>query len=246
MPTQSGILVGHQDFTSLASPNASFIYQIYHELLDRPVDGPALAYWSGLLNAGATRGQVLQQIESTPEYEILQVNSLFETYLHRPVDPGGLSFSLQLLNKPHMQQPGISPLDQLRTIILSSAEYLQVQGILNTGNGIQKSSTDAFTNNSMFVAALYQSLLGRAVDAGGQAFFSTELSRGIARATVVQQILASSEAKQQLVQGYYQSYLDRAADPGGLNAFASALAQGVNEKNVIQAILASDEFFSSL
>lgn len=228
VPLQSGLTIGGQDFTTLASPNATFVFEIYQQLLHRPVDGGGLVYWSGVLNSGVPRAQVLQLIEGTREYQTIQINDLYETYLNRAVDAGGLAYSLQLLNSP-----GVNALDQLRTVILTSSEYLRVQGVQSRGN-------------DSFVAALYQSLLGRTMDAGGQAFFVGELDNKVARATVVQQLVASAEAKQLLVKGYYQTYLDRSADLGGLTGFSTALQQGVKESSVIQAILASDEYFRNL
>ncbi len=50
-----------------AANNASFLSTVYHETLGRDIDVGGLSYWSGVLNAGYSRGDVFISIEHAPE-----------------------------------------------------------------------------------------------------------------------------------------------------------------------------------
>src|SRR5207244_12701714 len=68
-----------------------------------------------------------------------------------------------------------------------------------------------------FLQSLYKSLLGRDLDAAGTAFFTGELSHGIDRTTVAEQIATSHEADRYVIRGIYKEELGRAVDPSGLD-----------------------------
>ncbi len=75
------------------TPNERFISEVYRDLLGRPVDAGGLATWSGLLDQGVSRLQVVTLIEHDPGH----TNSLGSEVtaackailLHRDPDPGG-------------------------------------------------------------------------------------------------------------------------------------------------------------
>ena len=97
--------------------------------------------------------------------------------------------------------------------------------------------------NTGFLAALYQDLLGRSVDAAGSLFFGTALANGTPRTQVIQLILQSQEFDQVLVKGFYSRFLQRPGDMGGVSFFANQLQQGMPESSVLAAIIGSEEFF---
>ncbi len=53
--------------------------------------------WSSLLDQGGTPGQVVQAISTSIVYRTLVVNNLYQQYLKRAPEPGGLSSSLAFL-----------------------------------------------------------------------------------------------------------------------------------------------------
>jgi hypothetical protein len=96
--------------------------------------------------------------------------------------------------------------------------------------------------NDGFLNALYQDVLGRAIDPSGQATFTQELASGVTRTQVATEIFSSTEYRQRLVQSYYQSFLHRPADPSGVNGFVQALQAGSTDEEVIASIIGSQEY----
>src|SRR5262249_27733151 len=71
--------------------NQRFVNQVFLDLLGRTVDPMGLAVFTAQLNAGATRTQIVRQIESSDEFRTVVVQQLFQKLLHRAADPGGLN-----------------------------------------------------------------------------------------------------------------------------------------------------------
>jgi hypothetical protein len=61
--------VASQEFTSLYGDlnDTDFVSQLYQNVLGRAADSSGLAYWTGLLASGTTRGQVLIGFSQSPE-----------------------------------------------------------------------------------------------------------------------------------------------------------------------------------
>jgi hypothetical protein len=101
--------------------------------------------------------------------------------------------------------------------------------------------------NEAFVAALYQDILGRTADAGGQAHFVSRLQSGGSRGSVIGDLLASEERSRLLVQAAYNQALDRTADAAGLNSYASQLRAGtITMSTLLANLYGSDEFLLKL
>jgi hypothetical protein len=199
-----------------------FISEVYHDLLNRPVDANGLAFWTTALNQGASLAQVVQGIENSTEYQVIEVQALYQKYLHRAADPGGLSGGVNSLKAG-------GTLEQLAAAIAASPEYFQ---------------TRSNSNNDGFLNALYADALGRAVDSGGRATWDQDLASGATRAQVAAAILATTEYHQVLVQSYYGHFLDRRADSNGLSTFAQDLDNGLRDEQVLAAIVGSNEYFN--
>jgi len=199
-----------------------FIAEVYHDLLGRPVDLNGLAFWTAALDQGASLAQVVQGIENSTEYRVIEVQALYQKYLHRAADPGGLSQAVNSLSTG-------GTLEQLAAAIVASPEYFQTRGN---------------SNNDGFLMALYADALGRAVDSGGRATWDQDLANGATRAQVAAAILATTEYHQVLVQSYYARFLDRRADSSGLTTFAQDLANGLRDEQVLAAIIGSNEYFN--
>jgi uncharacterized delta-60 repeat protein len=204
--------------------NELYVMQLYQQLLQRSADSGGLAYWSGLLDQGASRTQVALDIEQSQECRQDEVQALYAHYLFRNADASGLAAFTNLLTQG-------GTLEQAAAGIVASPEYFQVRG-----GG----------TNAGFLSALYQDALGRAIDPSGQAFFGNQLAAGASRGQVASAIFASAEYRQDIVQGYYLSILGRSADKTGLAIFTSTLAGGKSDEEVIADIFGSDEFFANL
>jgi hypothetical protein len=77
-----------------------FVAQVYLDLLHRQVDGGALAFWSGLVDRGwLSHTQLGQIIEGSGEYRAAEVQAIYQTYLGRAADGGGLSVFVSYLGR---------------------------------------------------------------------------------------------------------------------------------------------------
>jgi uncharacterized delta-60 repeat protein len=206
-----------------ADPNEAFVSQLYLDLLRRPAEEAGLAFWSGLLLQGASRGQIVTGVEGSLEYRLLEVETIFQRLLHRSADPTGSTVFADYLARG-------ATVEQLETAVLASPEYFNMHGGTNEG----------------FVAALYPDVFGRSADEIGQAAFVGALASGATSGQVAAAIFASLEYRQDLVRRDYQLFLHRAADPSGLDVFVAALAQGVRDEDVVADFLASEEYFAQL
>jgi uncharacterized delta-60 repeat protein len=108
----------------------------------------------------------------------------------------------------------------------------------NPGGGGGRQGT-----NLEFLQKAYVDLLGRKIDAGGQAFFMGLLAGGTTRQQVVADIEASQEYRTDLIQRLYQQYLHRAADQGGISYFLGQLSMGATDEQIATSLIASGEFF---
>jgi hypothetical protein len=221
--TQNFTLVVSGIPSGATTPNQRFIAQVYNDLLNRVVDSAGLSAWTNQLTQGVSRAQVVLQIETSPsnEYRTIEVQSLYQRYLNRNADPGGLSASVALLRNG-------GTIQQLSASLTSSAEYFGLAGSTNAG----------------FLALLYQDALGRAIDANSLTSLSIGLAMGTAsRQTISQFVFSSPEFINGLVQSIYQNFLNRPADPQGLAFNAATIAQGATYEQVTAFVMGSPEFF---
>jgi hypothetical protein len=226
------------------SLSAPFVSQLYRDLLHREVDAPGLAAATALLDSGqVTRTQLVQSIETSPEYRTARVNAIYFALLQRSADPAGLSNSLAFLNA------GGTP-EQLTGMVAGSPEYLQTKG-----NG----------TNAGFLDALYRDLLGRTgtrdcshdfnpstciisnrlagrADPEAQAALVPAMDAGLSRTQVAAMILGSDEYLQKEVQNLYGIYLHRTPDAAGQAAFVTYLHQGATAEMATALLAGSDEY----
>jgi hypothetical protein len=206
-----------------AEVNQTWISQVFQDLLGRPAEPAATDFWSSLLDHGVDRSQIVQAIEQSPEFRVLEIEQVYTQFLQRAADSAGLSyFTSELLS-------GVT-LEQVQAQIAGSAEFFQRAGGTTSG----------------FLDALYQHGLGRAVDSGGQGAWSASLANGVTREQVAAAIFGSDEYRQAVVQAAYQHYLHRAADEAGLGFFSAALQKGTPNDAMIASLAGCDEFWNSL
>jgi uncharacterized protein (TIGR03118 family) len=212
-----------EEVLSIGGPgtaNQRWVNEQYNDLLGRSADPGGLAYWSGQVDAGASRASVVTALTLSQEYRQDEVQAVFERYLHRAADTGAVtSFTPFLQN--HTEE-------QLSTIVAGSPEFFRVQGG-GTDDG--------------FLDALFHDALGRSVDSGARQYFDQLLASGDTTGQVAALVISSSEYLDDVVKGIYLQFLDRPADAGGLAFWASQLQAGVRDEQIIDAIAASDEDF---
>jgi hypothetical protein len=223
LPGPDGGAVTAGNTAVMATDNQRFVGQLYQDLLNRTVDPMGLAAWSGALNSGMSRSQVVMDIENSQEFRTDEVSGLYMQLLQRAPDQRGL------MGFVHFLQGG-GTIEQVAANIAASSEYFMRAGGSNDG----------------LVTALYGDLLHRTADAGGRASLDQFLMHGGTRAMAAAGILHSMEFEQNLVQGFYHQFLDRSADAGGLASFTNALSHGATDDMVVAAIAGSNEFLAHM
>jgi len=169
---------------------------------------------------GLSRNTVVQAIQGSREYNQRVVTQLYQRYLHRTPDAGGLtSFTNTLMN-------GVSELT-IRQIILGSAEYWSIHGSTAAG----------------FVQALYNDVVGRSYN-GTEASYWITLAKSGNRAAVLGGLTGSWEANSVIVGNLYQTLLHRSPDPAGLAGWVNFLQATGNWSYVINLFGASIEFYN--
>jgi hypothetical protein len=121
--------------------------------------------------------------------------------------------------------------EQLAAIIVSSPEYYQSR---------------AQGASSGYLDALYQDALDRSVDASGRSSFSAQLTAGVSRREIADQIFNSPEYQFDLVRSIYFRYLDRDLDPSGLGSWTNLKKNGASDDSLLARILGETgghEFF---
>ncbi len=162
-------------------------------------------------------------IASSTEYRADEIESAFQTLLHRAADAPSLTYFLNIMSQ------GAS-LQQIDALIAGSDEYYQNR---------------ASESDPQFLAAVYQDFLHRNLDPSGLQQWQQALTSGQSRTQVVMDILSTAEYQSDLVQNDYQTYLNRNADPTSLNSFVTYLTQGGSNDAVVAALLGSQEYLNN-
>ena len=218
----NGNKIGRAVLSSPPNPhNATFVTNLYADLLGRAPDAGGLASWTAQLNLGVSRSQVVLGFEASPEYHGIVVAQFYNNLFHRNVDPLGLNSWTAFLAAG-------GSVEQLEANLLGSAEYFGLHGNNNTG----------------FLQRAYQDVFGRAIDAGGASFWGGLLASGAPRAAIALDLVQSLEGDTDAVQMIYLHFLRRQADPFGLQVWTGELQAGVDLEVVQAAILSSDEYFN--
>ena len=204
--------------------HARFVNQLFLDLLGRPADSAGLAAWTGLLNGGTARAQVVSGILASNEYLTLTVNGLYQQYLRRDADPAGLQSWVAVLGQ------GATP-EQVAAALMGSSEYWQ-----NRAGG----------TIAGFLDAAYLDVLNRPIDPNAQARFTHLMSLVTTPGQVAAVLFGSVEYRQRLVASWYESYLRRAADPDGLAGYVEAIRQGSKRQEALAQVLASEEYLDQL
>jgi hypothetical protein len=196
-----------------------FLQRIYQLLLTRVIEPAALDYWYGELTQGASRTQVVQAIEQSPEYETNAIQAMYIRLLRRPAEAQAVAGWLQFLSAGHS-------LDEVRVQILSSPEFDALSG-----------GTEA-----SYVSALYANLLGRLPDPYGGAAWVGALQAGATPFQVASAIQHSPEAGVYDVIVDYSLFLLRPAELAAIDYWVSLMQIGASAENVQAGILGSQEF----
>lgn len=183
---------------------AQEVTQDYVNVLQRPPDAGGLSYFTGLITSGAqTPAQVTSAIVNSAEAQTA-VDPMVRMYtsLGRVPDQAGLSYWV------HQYEAGETP-SQIGMTFLSSGEGQAIYG-----KTIPTAATSTAVDTTV-VDDFYKEILGRAADAGGQAYWVGQIKAGLPAGAVLFDFANSAEA------------ITR--DASHVNAFLTSAAEGTEK-----------------
>ena len=171
---------------------------------------------------------VVQDIENSAEAHAVQVRHLYQHYLGRTADSGGLGYFVSLLNRGAHEEDIICAL-------LGSQEFLDRA----------QTQFPGVSANEAFVQALYQFALNRTASASEVSFWTQQLpadATSADRCKVAMEFLLSREFRTDVIMALYSDLLRRQSDKGGISFFASS---GGDLRTIRETFLASPEFHTN-
>jgi streptogramin lyase len=209
----------------LIFPFREYLTALYRTVLNRTASPSEMASWEQYLNSlynGATRTQIAAIFWQSPEHRGIQVDSWYQTYLHRTESPAERAGWIAALFQSGMNEV------QIEHAFLASPEYQA-----------------SHQSDSALIDGLYHDVLGRQESQSELVAWLNLLSSGLTRDQAEIGFLTCWENDIRIVDNYYSTLLGRPADPGGETAWTNLLLSGSNTRDEIaEAFLASDEFFA--
>ena len=145
-----------------------YVAGIYHEFMNRDADTGGLNYWTNRMLQGLSKTDLIANFAYSPEYlsqENAQfVSSLYEDFMNRTADPGGVTFWVGQLN--------------------SGAK---------TKQGMIRDFFYSYEFNAKYVQEQYQQILERGTDSGGEQYYVNQLQHGMDRMKLTSILLDCDE-----------------------------------------------------
>ncbi|HEX7446367.1 MAG TPA: DUF4214 domain-containing protein, partial [Pirellulales bacterium] len=213
---QTGPITGHTCFVN-GQPgdgtDQTFVRNLYRELLGRDPDNSGNQAWLNFLATGnptqsgngqqstaARRHQVIDFFLSSPEYLNHLVTCMYENFLGRAPDQGGLQFFVAQLSAGAASE-GAAGGDEQEVLseIIGSQEFYAKAGGTSQG----------------FVDAMYRDVLGRQADTGGEAYWTGQAnSQNVPRDQFAREFLMTDEAEHKLLNANYPGAPGATGAPG--------------------------------
>lgn len=231
--------VGFLDGTAVfdATGAAGEAARLYRAAFGRAGDAGGVAYWAQALRDGASPLAVARAFADSAEARAHAasddagfVAGVYRDALGREPDEGGLrSFTQALAGGTERAR-----------VLLDIAGSAEAKAHLRAAAG-DPAQASAYR--------LYDTVLGRAPDAGGLAYFGDLIARGATPTEIARSMLGSMEAASRygglsdrdFVASLYRGALDREPDAGGLAWSEARLAQGASRAQVAAGLADSAE-----
>jgi hypothetical protein len=207
--------------TGPAPSNDCFIRGLYRDVLGRAPDSTELAAGLAYLGSHAQQ-EYATTLLTSDEYRTLLIQGWYQKFLGRTAGGGEITPWLALF-------AGGSKDEDIIAGLLSSVEYFNQPRVGG--------------NNTGFVHAIYQDLLGRDPSPGDLSTWLAFLGTHN-RFEMAQFFLSSTEYRTDIIQSWYQKYLGRAADSTEVNTGLTTLSSGGTDEDVIAFVLGSVEYYA--
>ncbi len=172
-----------------ALANSAFVDYVYQHALGRAADASGKAYYTGVLDNGGSRVDLLMSFSESGEHRGLTADAvaqgffntddsyqavalLFDSFANRKPDASGLSYYAERL------KAGSLTLAQAATDFAGSTEFQQ--------------ATDGLSNGQL-VDYMYRNTLDREADAGGRAYYTNALDQGLSKGSLLLEFSQSQE-----------------------------------------------------
>ena len=197
----------------------AYITAVYQGVLGRAPDAAGLGYWTGQFNAGLARSALVNFIDHSGEFYAGIIKSAYSRFLGRAADSGALVFWTS-------QMSGGLRDETFEAALIGSPEYYQHSG------GTDKTWVDV----------MYQDLLGRLADSGGESAWVQALAAGAPHGLVASTFALSIEREGQHVMALYLDLLGRTPVASEVNFWVGQLGAGMSLQDMVTVFASSGEF----
>ncbi len=197
--------------------NELWLNQVYPIELGRAATSSDFAYWDKVLNAGASRIEVVAAISDSTEAKLYRIQSAFQEYLGSDGTAAEIHSVVVRATVTHTS---------VRAAILGSSEFYAQSG----------------GTPSAYQSALETAILGTTVD---QPVLQSQLANGVSRTVVAEEVLQSNKGKQALLEPQYQAVLDNAPTNQQVVAYVGLMNDGVYLRTIVASLLAGSEFYNN-
>ena len=207
--------------TATADANTNLVANLYADVLGRIPAAAEVNYWHNQLAAGQSVDSVVVGFVLSTEHRKNVIDGLYEQYLHRPAEPQGEDYWVNVLGQ------GVSEF-QLLALLVGSQEYYNNHGGDDAG----------------FIRGLYQDVLRRSTPPGPDeiGYWHSLMVNGTSRSSVAFGFINSPEFIGVGVDGMYRDFLRRDADPAGRSYWVGQFQQGATTLQIQRFLLDSSEY----
>ncbi|HEV3341791.1 MAG TPA: DUF4214 domain-containing protein, partial [Pirellulales bacterium] len=209
-----------------------YAYEVLKDLMQRPISMPEVNYWTGQFEKNHDDRQTFafNVVEATPPYEYRrgEIDSAYQTYLHRAADPQGENYFLQLVINLQGTRSGPGTERRTPALLINSDEFYNLAG--DTVDG--------------FITAVFEDALKRAPSASDLAYFDYQLTHGMTHIEFATLVLNSNEFLTRSYNSLFERYLGRPIDPAGLAAFINNVQLGYGTESNTETLLDTNEFYN--
>ena len=195
LPEVAQGFVGSPEFQATygALGNEGFVTLLYQNVLGRDPDATGLANWSGRLDDGMSRAQVVLGFSQSAEFREATASEA-RSFAQESSQAGWGDDVFRLYQATLDRAPDITGFGNWSGRL---ADGMALETVASSFVGSPEfQATYGALDNPGFVALLYQNVLGRAPDATGLANWSERLGDGMSRAEVVLGFSQSPEFRQ--------------------------------------------------
>lgn len=218
--------VGSAEFQNTygALDNAGFVNLLYQNVLGRAADAGGLARWTGDLQAGASRAQVVLGFSQSAEFK----SSTATAATRSATDHSASTWAddvFRLYQATLDRAPDWTGLQNWAGRLAEGRAFLSVvNGFVDSAEF--KATYGTSLSTEAFVSLLYNNVLGRDPDAQGLQNWSNRLDAGMSRAEVVQGFSQSAEFRNRTAPELTTWLRDQGADRFDVTAGGADLHGG--------------------